>query len=42
VEDIVHATTTLLASLVTQAPPKDRADEAAKAKQRSQQRFGNS
>jgi len=38
--DAVTATArTLLASLVTNAPPRDRATEAAKAKERSKRRF---
>ena len=38
--DAVTATAReLLASLVTTAPPRDRAVEAAKAKERSRQRF---
>lgn len=41
VEDIVKATTTLLDSLVTHAPPKDREQEAARARVRSQKRFGS-
>lgn len=39
VEEITRATRTLLDSLVTTAPPKDREVEAAKAKARSQARF---
>ncbi|MCB9743781.1 MAG: DUF2277 domain-containing protein [Alphaproteobacteria bacterium] len=34
VEAVAEATTALLEALVTQAPPKDRAEEAAKARQR--------
>ena len=40
VHEIAHITQHLLASLVTQAPPKDRDAEAAKAKARSAVRFG--
>lgn len=40
VEAITASTQSLLARLVTQAPPKDREVEAAKAKARSAQRFG--
>ncbi|HWN73581.1 MAG TPA: DUF2277 domain-containing protein [Solirubrobacterales bacterium] len=39
VEAVAAATHTLLDQLVTQAPPKDRAVEAAKAKARSEARF---
>lgn len=39
VEDVTAAATTLLASLVTNAPPRDREVEAAKAKERSKARF---
>jgi len=34
-----HAAQHLLAALVTHAPPRDRAEEAAKAKARSAKRF---
>lgn len=37
IEGVVHE---LLAGLVTTAPPKDREQEAAKAKARSAKRFG--
>lgn len=37
---IEDATRTLLDSLVTTAPPKDREVEAAKAKERAARRFG--
>ena len=37
VTEVVHE---LLATLVTNAPPRDRETEAAKAKARSAQRFG--
>jgi hypothetical protein len=40
VEEIARISGRLLESLETTAPPKDRADEAAKAKARSAQRFG--
>ena len=40
VEDVVAATTTLLAALVTNAPPKNREVEASKARARARQRFG--
>ena len=39
VEEIAVATRTLLASLVTSAPPKDREVEAAKRRARSAERF---
>ncbi len=39
VEDVAHAAHHLLASLVTNAPPRDRATEAAKARARSAERF---
>src|ERR671920_1869135 len=40
VEDIAEISERLLASLETAAPPKDREQEAAKAKARSALRFG--
>jgi hypothetical protein len=40
VEDIARISERLLASLETTAPPKDRVQEAAKAKARSALRFG--
>jgi len=40
VTEVAVATRTLLDSLVTSAPPKDREAEAAKAKARSLARFG--
>jgi len=40
VEDIARITERLLASLETTASPKDREEEAAKAKARSALRFG--
>jgi len=39
VEEVVAASTKLLSSLVTSAPPKDREVEAAKAKARSAARY---
>jgi hypothetical protein len=39
VEQISEAAHTLLASLVTQAPPRDRETEATKARERSARRF---
>jgi hypothetical protein len=40
VADIAHITRHLLDDLVTTAPPKDRATEAAKAKARAAARYG--
>jgi len=40
VDEVARAARHLLDSLVTTAPPKDRATEAAKARLRSAQRFG--
>ena len=40
VEDIARISEGLLASLETAAPPKDREEEATKAKARSALRFG--
>jgi hypothetical protein len=40
VEDIARISERLLTSLETTAPPKDREEEAAKAKARSALRFG--
>jgi hypothetical protein len=40
VDQIAAASRTLLRALETNAPPKDRAEEAAKARARSVQRFG--
>lgn len=40
VHEIAHITQHLLDHLVTQAPPKDRATEAAKARARAQARYG--
>ena len=39
VHDIAHATEHLLESLVSSAPPKNREEEAAKARARSAARF---
>lgn len=41
VEAVATATQELLDALVTHAPPKDRAVEAAKARARSQQRYAD-
>jgi hypothetical protein len=41
VDDVAHATKHLLDALVTSAPPRNRQDEAVKAKIRSIQRFGD-
>ena len=40
VEEVAASARTLIASLVTSAPPRDREVEAAKAKERSAARFG--
>ena len=40
VEEVTAASTKLLASLVTHAPPRDREVEAAKAKARAAVRYG--
>ena len=40
VEDIAGISSRLLVSLATNAPPKNRDEEAAKAKARSTERFG--
>jgi hypothetical protein len=40
VREVAAATSRLLDALVTNAPPKDREEEAAKAKARSIARFG--
>jgi hypothetical protein len=40
VDAVAEATQQLLDSMVTSAPPKDRAIEAAKARERSAARFG--
>jgi hypothetical protein len=39
VEEVVEVTTRLLESLVTNAPPKNREEEAVKAKARAAQRY---
>ena len=41
VAEIAHITRHLLEDLVTNAPPKDRDDEAATARARSEKRFGS-
>ena len=41
VEEVVAASTRLLQSLETTAPPKNREAEAAKARARAAQRFGD-
>lgn len=41
VEDITRVTSELLDALVTNAPPKDREVEAAKAKARAAKRYAN-
>src|SRR5215813_1389709 len=41
VDDVAHAAQHLLDSLVTNAPPRDRAVEAIKARARSAKRFGS-
>jgi len=41
VEEIAAISTRLLSSLETSAPPKNREEEAQKAKARGAQRFGN-
>ena len=41
VDDVAHAAHYLLDSLVTNAPPRDRAVEAVKARGRSAKRFGS-
>lgn len=40
IEEVADATRRLLDALVTNAPPKDREVEAAKAQERSRLRFG--
>lgn len=40
VDEIAGATSRLLDALVTNAPPRDREDEIAKARERNLQRFG--
>lgn len=39
VEEITASSSRLLSSLATQAPPKDRIEEATKARARAEQRF---
>ncbi len=41
VHEIAHITQHLLDALVTSAPPKDRDEEAAKARARAAKRFAN-
>jgi len=41
VEEVAKAATELLDSLVTNAPPRDREVEAAKARARSAERYGS-
>lgn len=41
VDDVARATRTLVDSLVTHAPPKNREEEAAKARARAEARFGS-
>jgi hypothetical protein len=41
VDDIAHIAADLLHSLETTAPPKNREEEAAKAKARAAERFGS-
>ena len=40
VDEVAHAARHLLASLVTNAPPRDRDDEAAKARVKAKARYG--
>jgi hypothetical protein len=40
VDDVAHVAHHLLADLVSNSPPRDRATEAAKAKAKSAQRYG--
>jgi hypothetical protein len=40
IDDIAGVSTRFLRSLATEAPPKNREEEAAKAKARSAERFG--
>ena len=40
VDDVARASAALLGELVTKAPPKNREEEAAKARARAAQRFG--
>jgi hypothetical protein len=39
VDEIAHATSHLIADLVTNAPPKDREIEAARKRERAEKRF---
>jgi hypothetical protein len=39
-DEVAAATSRLLAALVTNAPPRDREQEAAKARARAEKRFG--
>jgi hypothetical protein len=41
VDEVTRASATLLAGLVTTAPPRDRDVEAAKARERAVRRFGS-
>ncbi|MCA9633352.1 MAG: DUF2277 family protein, partial [Myxococcales bacterium] len=41
VDQVSEAAAQLLESLTTNAPPKDRAEQARKARERNQRRFGN-
>jgi hypothetical protein len=41
VEDVAKTARVLIDSLVTHAPPRDRDEEAVKAKERSLKRFGS-
>ena len=41
VDDVAHIAAHLLQSLATTAPPKNREDEAAKARARAAERFGS-
>jgi len=41
VDEVAHTARRLLDSLVTNEPPKDRDAEAAKARQRTAERFGH-
>ena len=41
VDDVAHAAQRLLDALVTNSPPRDRAVEAIKARERSAKRFGS-
>ncbi len=42
VDQVAEAASTLLGSLVSNSPPRDRESEAAKARERSRVRFGSS